>query len=75
MPRVGFIMEDEMQEALNEEAEKTHILPSELMRMAIREFLSERGYKIVKKVKLGGKRVGSGRPKSVRSNEETQEEE
>lgn len=69
MPRIGLIIEDELQEAINQEAEKTHILPSELMRMALREFFSERGYHLAEKVKLGGKRKGSGRPKTAQKEE------
>jgi hypothetical protein len=63
MPRVGLVIEDELHEAFGEEAEKTHILQSELMRMAMREFLQKRGYRLNEKVQLGGKRAGSGRPK------------
>lgn len=63
MPRIGLVIEDELHEAFSEESEKTHILPSELMRMAMRDFIEKRGYTISKKIKLGGKRVGSGRPK------------
>lgn len=65
MPRIGLIIEEELQEVINQEAEKTHILPSELMRMALREFFSNRGYTISEKVKLGGRRQGSGRPKAA----------
>lgn len=63
MARIGLIVEDELQQAFNEESEKTHILPSELIRMAMREFIEKRGYAITEKVKLGGKREGSGRKK------------
>lgn len=65
MPRIGLVIEDELQEVITQEAEKTHILPSELMRMALREFFNKRGYKLSEKVKLGGRRAGSGRPKST----------
>jgi hypothetical protein len=70
MPRVGLIIEDELQEAFAEEAEKTHILPSELMRMAMRDFIEKRGYTISKKVKLGGRRPGSGRPTTKKTEDE-----
>jgi hypothetical protein len=65
MPRIGLVIEDELHEVISQEAEKTHILPSELMRMALREFFSNRGYTLTEKVKLGGKRKGSGRPKTT----------
>lgn len=67
MPRVGLIIEDELHEAINQEAEKTHILPSELMRMAMREFMERRGYSIPHKVRLGGKREGAGRKGKLES--------
>lgn len=69
MPRVGLIIEDELHEAINQEAEKTHILPSELMRMAMREYFASRGYELTQKIKLGGHRQGAG--KKPRSKKET----
>lgn len=64
MARLGLHITDEMKENLSKEAEKTHIDASELIRMAIEEFLKERGHTFTDNIKRGGYRGG---PKDKRS--------
>jgi predicted transcriptional regulator len=58
MARLGLHITEEMEENLSKEAEKTHIAASELVRMAIEEFLSKRGHTFTANIKRGGWRGG-----------------
>jgi len=71
MARLGLVITDEMEGVINEEAEKTHIASSELVRMALKEFFSNRGYTFTDKIARGGNRAGSGRPKVLKAEEVT----
>lgn len=58
MARLGLRITDEMGDALKQEAAKTRILSSELVRMALEEFLAKRGYKLESTIEWGGNRHG-----------------
>jgi hypothetical protein len=61
MARLGLTITDEMEGVINEEAEKTHIPSSELVRMALKEFFTQRGYTFRESITRGGYREGSGK--------------
>ncbi len=67
MARLGLRITDEMQEALNDEATKTRIALSELVRIALEDMLKARGYNLTDTVERGGWRGG---PKDKAEGEE-----
>lgn len=64
MARLGIRITDEMESALNGESAKTHITTSELVRMAIAKFLTDRGHTLTEAIEWGGKRE-SGKPEDT----------
>jgi hypothetical protein len=58
MARLGLHVTEEMEENLSKEAERTHIAASELVRMALEDFLKNRGYTFTANIKRGGYRGG-----------------
>lgn len=56
MARLGLRITDEMEDALNQEYEKSRVPISEFVRMAIEKALAEKGYTLTESVKHGGKR-------------------
>jgi len=56
MARLGLIIPDEMEEALKQESEKTSIPISALVRIALENLLTEKGYEVKSSVSWGGRR-------------------
>jgi hypothetical protein len=58
MARLGLRITDEMEENLSTESARSHIPASELVRMALEEFLGKRGYTFTATMERGGWRGG-----------------
>jgi len=68
MARLGLRITDEMEENLSKESAQSHIPISELVRMALEEFLGKRGHTFTETMERGGWRGGPKAKREKRQN-------